>query len=120
MRFIRNALLTVIFTLVVAAASLWAVTYWIKPNTFKIIAQKKLSNLTHQNSAIEGKVSWRLFPRPGLHVTKVRIGNPDQTDAVYALVVDHLLFNVQIMPLFRGQLVFDHLNYLRKISLHLK
>jgi AsmA protein len=109
MRFIRNALLTVIFTLIVAAASFWAVTHWIKPNTFKIIAQKKLSNLTHQNSVIEGTVNWRLFPRPGLHVTNVRIGNPEQTDAVYALVVEHLLFNVQIMPLFRGQLVFDQL-----------
>lgn len=109
MRFMRNALLTVIFTLVIVVASLWAVTYWIKPHTVKVIAQKQLSNLTHQNSTFDGTVTWRLFPKPGLHLTNVRIGNPEKNDTAYSLLVDHLLFNVQVMPLFRGQLVFDQL-----------
>ncbi len=109
MRFMRNALLTVIVILVLAATSLWAITYWVKPHTFKIIAQKQLSNLTHQDSVFDGPITWRLLPRPGLHVTNVRIGNPEQTDTVYSLIVDHVLFNIQIKPLFRGQLVFDRL-----------
>ena len=109
MKFIRNVLVIVFITLAAAMASLWAITYWIKPNTFNIVAQKQLSRLTQQDSAIEGTVNWRLFPRPGLHITSVRIGNPKKTDAVYSLFVDNLLFNLQIMPLFRGQLVFDQL-----------
>jgi len=109
MRFIRNVLLIVFFTLTALAASLWAVTYWVNPNTFKVIAKKQLSTLTKQDSAIEGTVNWRLFPRPGLHITSVRIGNPQQADAVYSLFVDNLLFNVRIMPLFQGQLVFNQL-----------
>jgi len=109
MKFFRNVLLIVFFLLTIVAASLWAVTYWIKPNTFKTIAQKQLSNLTQQNSTIEGHVSWKLFPKPGLHITNVRIGNPEQTDAVYASLVDHLLLNLQIIPLFQGRLVFDQL-----------
>ncbi len=107
MRFMRNVLLTVIFTLVIAVASLWAVTYWIKPHTIKVIAQKQLSNLTHQKSTFDGAVTWRLFPRPGLHITNVHIGDLEKTDAVYSLLVENLLFNVQIMPLFQGQLIFD-------------
>jgi len=109
MRFIRNVLVIVFITLAAAMASLWAVTYWVKPNTFNVVAQKQLSRLTQQDSAIEGTVNWRLFPRPGLHITSVRIGNPKQTNAVYSLFVDNLRFNLQIMPLFRGQLVFDQL-----------
>jgi|GEM_PF-1834857 len=107
MRFIRNTFLIVIFTLVIAVASLWAVTYWIKPHAFKVIAQKQLSNLTHQKSTFDGAVTWRLFPRPGLHITNVHIGHLEKTDAVYSLLVENLLFNVQITPLFQGQLVFD-------------
>lgn len=109
MRFIRNVLVIVFITVAVTMASLWAITYWIKPNTFKVVAQKQLSQLTQQDSAIEGSVNWRIFPKPGLHITSVRIGNPKQTDAVYSLFVDNLLFNLQMMPLFRGQLVFDQL-----------
>jgi uncharacterized protein involved in outer membrane biogenesis len=109
MKFIRNALLTVIFILILTVTSLWAITYWIKPHAFKVIAQKQLSSLTHQDSRFDGKISWRVFPRPGLHITNVRIGDPKKTDASYAFLVDNLLFNIQIMPLFRGQLVFDQL-----------
>lgn len=109
MKFIKHALLAVIFIFALTAVSLWAVTYWIKPDTVKIIAQKKLSTLTHQTSVIDGTVNWRIFPRPGLHVTHVRIGDVNQTDAAYALAVEHLFFNVEIIPLFRGQLIFDQL-----------
>lgn len=109
MKFIKNALLTIVFILILAVTSLWAITYWIKPHTFKVIAQKQLSSLTHQNIRFDGKISWRVFPRPGLHITNVRIGDPEKTDASYAFLVDNLLFNIQIMPLFRGHLVFNQL-----------
>ncbi|NCT56859.1 MAG: AsmA family protein [Legionella sp.] len=107
MKFIKNAFLTIIFTLVIAVTSLWAITYWIKPHAFKNIAQKQLSYLTHQNSSFDGAVRWRVFPRPGLQITNVRVGEPEKIDTRYAFLVENLRFNVQIIPLFRGQLVFD-------------
>jgi AsmA protein len=105
-------LLVILLVLVASAVTLWAITYFVQPNTFKLIAKKQLTSLTKQDSAIEGRVNWRVFPRPGLHLTHVRIGNLAQFEkkqADYALSVDKLLLNLQIMPLFHGKLVFDQL-----------
>ena len=114
MKFLRNILLVILLVLVTSAVSLWAITYFVQPNTFKLIAKKQLTSLTKQDSAIEGRVNWRIFPRPGLHLTHVRIGNLEQFEkkqSDYALSVDKLLLNLQIMPLFHGKLVFDQLDY---------
>lgn len=112
MKLIRNVLLITLLFFIFAIATLWAVSHFVQPETFRNIAKKQLTTLTHHDSAIEGNVSWEIFPRLGLNVTNVHIGDPnlvkqDQTD--YALSVDNLLFHVQIMPLFRGKLVFDQL-----------
>ncbi|MDX2346619.1 MAG: AsmA family protein [Legionella sp.] len=109
MKFIRNILISILLVIITSIAVLWAVTYFVQPATFKLIAKKQLSSLTHQDSAIEGNINWRIFPRPGLHLTKVRIGDVNKTDGDYALLVDNLTFHVQFMPLLQGQLVFDKL-----------
>ncbi|MDF1645437.1 MAG: AsmA family protein [Legionellaceae bacterium] len=109
MKLIRSILLVILFVFITAFTALWAVTYFVQPSTFKPFAKRQLSNLTHQDSAIEGNVNWRIFPRPGLHLTKVRIGDVQKTEGDYALHVDNLLFHLQLAPLFRGKLVFDKL-----------
>ncbi|MCH9764043.1 MAG: AsmA family protein [Gammaproteobacteria bacterium] len=107
MKFIRRVLLIIFFVCVASLITLWAVTYFVQPKTFKLITKKQLSSLTHQDSAIDGSINWRIFPRPGLNLTKVRIGDVKKIDGDYALSIDNLLFNLQLAPLLHGQFVFD-------------
>jgi uncharacterized protein involved in outer membrane biogenesis len=109
MRLIRNILLSILLVFITSMVALWAAAYFLQPTTFKLIAKKQLYSLTHQDSAIEGNINWLIFPRPGLHLTKVRIGDVKKTDGDYALAVDNLTFYLQLMPLFQGQLIFDKL-----------
>ncbi len=75
MKLLRNILFVILFVFITSTISLWAVTYFVQPDTFKLLAKKQLSVVTKQDSAIEGHVNWRIFPRPGLHLTNVRIGS---------------------------------------------
>ncbi|MCH9757152.1 MAG: AsmA family protein [Gammaproteobacteria bacterium] len=109
MKLIKNILLIFLLVFITSVTALWAVTYFVQPDTFKRLARQQLSSLTQQDSAIEGNINWRIFPRPGLHLTKVRIGDVNKTNSDYALTVDNLLFHLQIAPLLRGKLVFDKL-----------
>ncbi len=109
MKFIKNAVLIVLFIFLTTLGVLWAVTAFIQPDTFRTIARKQLSSITQQDTTIEGNVSWRLFPRPGLNLTKVRIGNVEKPTKNYALNIDSVIFHLQLAPLFRGKIVFDKL-----------
>ncbi len=109
MKFIRKALLIVLLLFVTTITALWAVTFFVQPDSIRLLAKKQLSTLTHQDSAIDGRINWRIFPRFGLHVTKVRIGSVEKTNEDYALQVENLLFHVKIIPIFHGKLVFDKL-----------
>ncbi len=121
MKFIKNVLLILLFLFITSITALWAVTYFVQPKAFKLIAKNQLSALTQQDSAIDGRINWRIFPRPGLHLTKVRIGDVKKIDGDYALSVDSLLFHVQLTPLFHGKLVFDKLmldNFVLRINMN--
>lgn len=109
MKFIKRALLSVFLVLMTLITALWAVVHFTQADTLRLIAKKQLSALTKQDSAINGSISWRVFPRPGLEVTKVRIGNVEQDTSDYALAADDILFHLQLSPLLRGKLVFDKL-----------
>ncbi|MDF1678566.1 MAG: AsmA family protein [Legionellaceae bacterium] len=109
MKFIKNAVLIVLFVFLSTLGVLWAVTTFIQPDTFRIIAKKQLSSITQQNTTIEGDVNWRLFPRPGLHLTKVHIGNIEKPTKNYAVDVNSVVFHLQLTPLFHGKIVFDKL-----------
>ena len=109
MKFIKKICLSIFFIFLLSIVAIWGITQLLQPETFKLFAKKQLSHLTHQDSAIEGEISWRILPRPGLHLTKVRIGDVNKIDGDYALAVDDLTFHLQLMPLLHGQLVFDKL-----------
>lgn len=109
MKLIRTLLVFVILTSSLGIAALWVFTNFIEPDAFRNLAKKQLSSVTHLDSTIEGPVNWRIFPKPGLHVHKVRIGNIDEKQTDYGLQVGDLIFHLQFKPLLHGKLVFDKL-----------
>lgn len=87
---------------------LWVLTRTITPDTVKEYVSKQLSIVTHQKSHIDGEFTWQIFPRPGIKVTKIHVGNArEQSD--YTVDIDNLLLNLHLSPLLKGTLVFDEM-----------
>ncbi|MBA2711385.1 MAG: AsmA family protein [Tatlockia sp.] len=97
------ALLAIILT---ATIFLWVLAKSVKPEFVRNYVSLQVSALTNQNAKVEGNISWQLFPRPGIKITKILIGDSPQN---YSVKLENLLFNLKISPLLRGELVFSEL-----------
>lgn len=88
---------------------LWILAKNTNPDTIKNMLNNKLSAITNKQSAINGSITWHLFPIPGIKITEISIGNQDKQED-YFLSINKLLLNLKIRPLFSGKLVFDNVN----------
>lgn len=109
MKIFRAAFFVLLSLVTIGIASLWTVSHFMQSDTLKLIAKKQLSSVIQQETTLDGDINWRIFPRPGLHLTKVRIGDPDNKEALYSVNINNLLFHIKLIPLLRGKLIFDKL-----------
>ncbi|RMX21046.1 AsmA family protein [Legionella jordanis] len=109
MNLIKKSVIGLSLFLVTITFILWALAKSLKPEIIKDYVSSQLSALTHQQSTIQGDISWQIFPRPAVKITGVQIGQL-QGETPYAIKLDNLLFNLKITPLLRGKLVFSELN----------
>ncbi|KTD11264.1 AsmA family protein [Legionella jamestowniensis] len=109
MKFFKKLFIFFAVTLIVATVILWTLAKSISPAVVKDYVSAQLTLLTKQQSQVEGDISWQLFPRPGIKITRVTIGN-DNKQNDYSVKLENLLFNLKITPLLRGKLVFSELN----------
>ena len=70
----------------------------INPDVIKERVTKEIMAVTHKKSHIDGLISWQLFPRPSLKLSKVIIGD-DHLKEEYSLSADNLYLNLKISPL---------------------
>lgn len=108
MKLIRKISIALVFFLLLSTTLIWILTRTITPETIKDYVSQQLSLLTHQATQIEGEFSWQIFPRPGVKITKIHIGNQPKL-ANFSLDIDNLLLNLHLSPLFRGNLVFNEI-----------
>jgi uncharacterized protein involved in outer membrane biogenesis len=94
--------------LVVATLAIWMLTQTLTPAAIKDIINKKLATMVGQKSQVDGEVVWHLFPRPGIKITQLHLGEKDN-NGNYVLYVENLLINLQITPLFNGNFIFNEL-----------
>ncbi|QBR83908.1 AsmA family protein [Legionella israelensis] len=109
MKFLKKLVLIFFLLAIITAGTLWVLTKTLKPETVKQFVNSQLTSMTHKSSKIKGTIAWQLFPRPGIKVTQIEVGNPDELKD-YSLTIDNLLLNLKITPLLRGQLVFSDIN----------
>lgn len=109
MKFLKKLVTGLALLLVITVITLWALAKSIKPETVKSYVSSQLSTLTERKSLVNGDISWQIFPRPGIKITGVQIGN-ENDNANYSVTLENLLFHLKITPLLRGKLVFSELN----------
>lgn len=108
MKLVKKILLSIFFFILLSIILIWTLTKTITPDTVREYVSKQLSLLTHQKSHIDGEFSWQIFPRPGIKVTKIHVGD-EHNKANYTLDIDNLLLNLHLSPLLKGNLVFDEI-----------
>ncbi len=108
MNLAKKILLTLVVIIIFTSLAIWALTKTILPSDVKILINNQLYALTTQKSHIDGNIGWQLFPRPGIKITQIHVGE-ENNKANYSIYIENLLFNLQISPLLRGHLVFDEL-----------
>lgn len=104
MKFIKKILIAFIILSIVAGVLIWIFTKNITHTAVKDLINKELATLTSQKSKINGEITWRFLPRPGIKITQLNI-----VDTHYTLTIDNLLFNLKIAPLIHGHLVFKEI-----------
>ena len=109
MKLFGKILIILIVLILLGSATIWVLAKNINPDTIKHLVNSQMTTLTHKKSQINGDISWKIFPRPGLKFTKILIGD-EKTKENYTLSIDALLLNLKITPLFSGQFVFSEIN----------
>ena len=108
MNILKKIFFAFISTVIVTALALWILARLLRPDAIKDIINNQLYTITGQESHVDGEVVWHIFPRPGIKITQLHLGEKDN-NGNYALYVEKLLINLQITPLFNGDLIFNEL-----------
>lgn len=108
MSLIKKLFVAIASITVVIGLSVWSLTKIIKPTVVNDIINKQLSTLTAQKSHVDGDISWQLFPRPGISMSQVHIGD-DTNRTNDSARIDNLVLHLQIAPLLRGHFIFNEL-----------
>lgn len=106
MKFLKKLIVVLVSLILVVTLTLWVLAETVKPEVVKNYISEQLSLITAQPSHINGKITWQLFPEPGIRITNIEVADANNT-APYQLKIDKLLFNLKLTPLLRGKLVFS-------------
>lgn len=108
MKRFKKTVLSLLALVLITITLLWGLAKSGQSDFIKTYVNSQLTNLVSQPSQINGDISWYIFPRPGIRITAVSVGEPD-TQSPLAIKIDNLMFNLKITPLLRGRLVFSDL-----------
>jgi AsmA protein len=76
------------------------------PVAIKEFISKEITQLTSLNSQINGPLSWRFFPHPGIQLSRLSIGDDH---APMKLTIENALLNIQVTPFLSGHLIVNDL-----------
>lgn len=86
-----------------------ALVTFVNPNTFKPLISKSVYESTGRKLAIDGNISWKLWPGIGLKIEKLSLSNPEGFTPVNMLDVSQATISVELMPLLNHNLIIDNI-----------
>lgn len=108
MKRFKKLVLSLLALVLITITILWGLAKSGQSDFIKTYVNSQLTSLVSQPSQINGDISWYIFPRPGIRITAVSVGEFDSQSPL-AIKIDNLMFNLKITPLLRGRLVFSDL-----------
>lgn len=106
MKMVKNLFIVICTILFLTLILTWILASVLSPEKFKPYLNQQLSYFAQQPSQIEGDITWRIFPKPGIKATKIIIGKNDP-NAPYSLSLNELQLNLKITALLKGLFHFS-------------
>ncbi|MDP1603295.1 MAG: AsmA family protein [Legionella sp.] len=106
MKFLRKLLVSFLAITLFLTAALWILAHTINPEVLREYVSNQLTAFTSEPSRIEGDITWKIFPTPGIKISSVQIGD-EKNNSYYSLTLKSLILKLKIMPLLQGKVVFN-------------
>ncbi len=86
-----------------------AIVTLVNPNRFKPMIIKAAYEATGRKLALDGDISWTIYPNLGLKIQKVSLSNPDGFKAANLVEVNSADVSVALIPLLSHKVIFKNL-----------
>lgn len=108
-RIIKISGIGILSLVVVVIMAAIALVTFVNPNTFKPIISKAVYESTGRKLAIDGNISWKIWPKIGLNIEKLSLSNPDGFTPANMLDVSQATVSVELMPLLNHNVIIDNI-----------
>lgn len=105
----KKLLISLLALLLVAVIAIAAVIFFVDPNHYRDRIETLARNSANIELAINGNLSWTLFPWLGISVTDTQISAINDTENPVASVAE-LSLSLKLIPLIKGNIEIDELH----------
>lgn len=117
-KFFKYLLITLVSLVILACIAIGILIYTVNPNDFKETIIKNVKEKTGRDLAIEGDITWRVFPWLGFDIHDIAVSNTANFNPqTKFLNLKEAEVSLKVMPLFTGIIEFGKI---RIDGLHLE
>ncbi|HLX54388.1 MAG TPA: AsmA family protein, partial [Aquella sp.] len=108
-RIIKISIISLLSLVVLIIIGAVALVTFVNPNTFKPLITKAVYESTDRKLAIDGDISWKLWPNIGLQIEKLSLSNPEGYTPTNMLNVSKAILSVELIPLLEHNVIIDNI-----------
>lgn len=101
-RFLKWFFITIIVLVFLAFVFLAGLMLFVSPNRLKPLITEEVKKTTGRTFAIDGDLSWTLYPYLGVKMSHSALGNPDGFSEKSLIEVERVTLGVKLLPLLHG------------------
>lgn len=113
----KQLFLAVFGLFIAVIAGIGALVSFVNPNQFKPLIVEKFHEKTGRDIAMDGDISWRLFPSLGLDVSGLHVKNPAGFPQGDTLHVASAQVSLKLLPLLQKKVDLKNIN-LESVDVH--
>jgi AsmA protein len=107
MKLFRRVLTIVFFLLVIVVAGIGVLLATFDPNSYKGQIEQLVKDETGRDLSLQGDISLSIFPKIGLDLGRVELGNAEGFGEAAFAEVNQVTLNVALLPLLKQQVEID-------------
>ena len=104
-KFIKYSLITIVSLVVLVAVAVVLLVTVVNPNRFKPFIAKAVYQSTGRTIALNGDISWKIYPNLGVNIKQVRLSNPSGFSESDFMSVNSADVSVALIPLLSNHIV---------------
>ena len=106
-KFVKIITLSIVILIAVSALGIVALVTLVDPNSYKSLIIKTVNDNTGRKLTLDGDITWKLWPKLGLHIEKVSLSNPSDFSTPNLVSLNSADVSVEIMPLLHHSIIIN-------------